>query len=59
MKRKYETTGDGECPFTDVCNNDQSDFCYVCMYNTSATPRDFLDTTEDLSEDERDKYIVS
>ncbi|BDR74312.1 hypothetical protein K144316041_p21510 (plasmid) [Clostridium tetani] len=53
-KREYVPCGDGECKFTERCYNYNSDNCYVCMFNTGATTRDFFEGEEDLSDEERD-----
>jgi hypothetical protein len=58
-KRNMYMCGDGDCPFGDICENFLSEQCYVCMYNTGATTRDFLVTDEDISEEEKDSHIVS
>jgi len=41
-KREFVPCGDGNCQFGNRCQNYRSDECYVCMFNTSSTPRDYF-----------------
>lgn len=54
LRQRYIPTGDGECQFTDRCLNYYTDYCYECMYNTGATPRDHFEGKEELNDRERD-----
>ena len=57
-EREYQQTGDGECKLVTQCHNRRGDYCYVCMYNTAATPQDYYEG-EELSEEERANLIES
>lgn len=43
IKREYISCGDGECQFANRCNNCDTEYCEVCMFNTGATTRDFFE----------------
>ena len=54
-EREYISCGDGTCQFANRCCNYNSDHCYVCMYNTGATTRDYFEENskeDELSEEE-------
>lgn len=40
---EYQHAGDGQCKLTDTCKNHNNEYCFVCMFNTSATPRDYYE----------------
>lgn len=56
-KREYINCGNGTCQFGNRCRNYKSDECYVCMFNTNATTRDYFDAISEKNEmdnEERD-----
>lgn len=56
-KREYISCGDGLCQFGDRCRNYRSDECYICMFNTGATPRDYFEANSEedkMDNEERD-----
>jgi hypothetical protein len=58
-EKVYAQAGDGECQFTERCYNRlyNEELCFVCCYNTSATPRGYfkaLSPEVELTEEEAD-----
>lgn len=54
---EYYSCGDGECQFAKRCVNAGDDLCYVCCYNTGATPRSYFSPKSErlaLTEEEQD-----
>jgi len=56
-KREFVNCGDGECQFGKRCLNHMGEYCYVCMFNTGSTPRDYfqaIDKEDEMDSEERD-----
>ena len=55
MKREYVSVMGGTCQFARGCDNRDTDYCEVCVFNTDGTTRNFYDG-EDLTDEEMDMF---